>query len=141
ASTAPEITFEQHPIQGQEYYFIRWDKDFTFVETDLTVNLVYGSRLQRFIVTIINGDETTEEVVEWGKDVILPTPFKSPNAQITYEFVGWSHNGKQIKQDTTIIATFNEVYKYYEVRFFDGDGKLLKLEYITPGQDANPPQD
>ncbi|MDY0276569.1 MAG: InlB B-repeat-containing protein [Acholeplasma sp.] len=140
-ATAPLIVFEDHPNvdKGYEYYFIGWDKDFSFIESDLTVNLKYGSRLKQYTVTVVNGNETTTQIVEWGKNAVLPTPVKTGNEQITYVFESWNHDGKSIKEDTTITASFTEQFNYYEVRFYDGDLNLIKLQKVVPGDDAIAP--
>ncbi|NLK12522.1 MAG: hypothetical protein GX312_02915, partial [Candidatus Phytoplasma sp.] len=139
SATAPDLVFDEHPTKGYEYYFISWSGDFSFVETDLIIKLNKGSRLMSFKVTIVNGDEITTQTVEYGKNVTLPTPSKKGNEQIHYQFISWSHDGKNITENMTITASFEEVYNYFEVRFYDGNNTLIKLEKVAPGMSASAP--
>ncbi|CCV64247.1 conserved hypothetical protein (predicted large exoproteins involved in heme utilization or adhesion) [Alteracholeplasma palmae J233] len=141
-AVAPTKLFDTHPKenQGYEYYFISWDKDFSFIEQDLTVNLKYGDRLKEYTVTLIIGEEQTTQIVKWGQNVIFPTNVtKKATEQIVYKFKNWSNDGKSIKQDMTIEAIFDEIYNYYEVKFYDGNNRLIKTDKVKPGEDAIEP--
>ncbi len=138
SAKAPVIDYT-HPTEGYEYYFISWSHPFDFVESDITTTLTLGSRLKTFTVTIINGDETIEQMVEWGKDAKLPTPYKTSSDQITYTFIEWDTDHRLVKEDRTITAIFEANYHYYEVRFYDGNGELIKLEHVVPGESAHAP--
>lgn len=140
SATAPEIDFDTHPTVGWEYYFVSWSRDFSFIEADLTVSLNKGARLKRFLITIINGDSTTTQIVEWGKNVVFPTPYKTGNKQLTYRFVGWDDDGRNIREERTITALFEADYSYFEVRFYDYYGDILKISTVTPGSDADEPE-
>jgi len=138
-ATAPTIDFSTHPTEGYEDYFISWSEPFDFVEEHLTIYLNKGSRLKTFEVLIINGDETTRQYVEWGKNVALPIGYKTSTKQVTYTFVKWDNDGKNIYENRVITAIFETTYNYFEVRFYDGQNDLIKLEKVLPGESANAP--
>ena len=75
-----------------------------------------------------------------GQNVVFPTPYKTGNKQLTYRFVGWDDDGRNIREERTITALFEADYSYFEVRFYDYYGDILKISTVTPGSDADEPE-
>ena len=48
-------------------------------------------------------------------------------------------DGLNIRENRTITALFDEDFNYFEVRFYDGNENIIKIEKVYPGQDATPP--
>src|SRR5690554_602991 len=142
-AVAPNLTeyLKDHPNKdnGYEYYFISWSDSLEFITKDMTINLNKGQRLIQFEVTIINGDETTISLVDFGKNVALPQGYKTDTDQIKYSFIGWDDDGLNIRENRIIKALFEETYLYYEVRFYDKFNSLIKLEEVAPNGNAKAP--
>lgn len=97
AATAPESPAREG------YVFKGWDKDFTAVETDLTVMAVYN---RLYTVTFKNGDNVITEIeVEEGQSATAP---EAPAAEKGYKFVGWDQSFDKVTQDLTVNAVFEK---------------------------------
>ena len=86
--------------------FVRWDKDFSHVTTDLTVNPIYTAQV--LTVRFLAKDGTTvwsTQSVEYGKDAVPP----SPERYAGFTFIGWSASFRYITHDTDILAVYREI--------------------------------
>lgn len=52
-------------------------------------------------------------------------------------FIGWDQSFQDVREDMTITAQYET--NTYQVNFLDYDGKVLKQERVSYGQDAHPP--
>ncbi|MFA7075621.1 MAG: InlB B-repeat-containing protein, partial [Candidatus Izemoplasmatales bacterium] len=138
-ATAPDAPIKEHTNVNYEYVFTGWDKAFNFVDENISVYPVYESRLKTFEVTFINGDETIVQIVSYGYPAIAPTPYKTGTDQITYSFIQWDVPFSSITSDTTVTASFEAVYNYFIVEFYDGNNQLISLQHVTPGESAVEP--
>ncbi|MDD4070044.1 MAG: dockerin type I repeat-containing protein, partial [Candidatus Izemoplasmatales bacterium] len=139
SAIAPEIIAKDHPIEGYEYVLSGWSKDFEYVTSNLNIYPLFDSRIKTFTVTFINGDTITEEVVEYNQSATPPTPYKEGNDQVTYTFVAWDNDFRNVTEDITVKAIFNEDYSYYIVEFFNGNGTLISTQNVLPGTPATAP--
>ena len=117
------------------YTFTGWDKDFTNVQSDLTVTAQYQQNIVYYTVTFLDwdGTELYVEQVEEGKDAIGPT---SNPTRDGYTFIGWSKPITNITSDLTVIAQYQQNIVYYTVTFLDWDGTELYVEQVEEGKDA-----
>ena len=91
-------------------------------------------------VTFKDGDEVLfERQVFIGDDCpdpvskgIIARPTKDSTVSTVYTFSGWSGSLKDITEDTTFEAVYNESVRKYTVRFYDGD-TLLCTEEVPYG--------
>ena len=113
------------------YTFAGWDKAFTNVTQNLTVNAKWTKDP---VVTFVDGFGTTlkTQVVKKGNAATAPTnPTHSG-----YTFKGWDKTFNNITADTTVTAQWT---KNPTVTFTDGFGKTLKTEVVQPGGSATAP--
>jgi hypothetical protein len=139
AATAPEAPIQTHSNIAYEYYFVNWNKDFSYVESDLTVTAVYAVRIKTFTVTFVNGDETTYQTVNYGGNAVAPAPYKAGSAQVSYTFVKWDRDYTGVTENITVTAIFEAKYNYYIVQFLNGDGSVMSVQHIAKGGDAIAP--
>ncbi len=117
------------------YTFTGWDKDFTNVQSDLTVTAQYTKNIVYYTVTFLDWDGTKlyVEQVEEGKDAVGPT---SNPTRDGYTFIGWSKPITNITSNLTVIAQYEQNKIYYTVTFLDWDGTELHVEQVEEGKDA-----
>ena len=129
SATAPTA-----PIRNG-YTFTGWDKDFTNVQSDLTVTAQYQQKIVYYTVTFLDwdGTELYVEQVEEGKDAVGPT---SNPTRDGYTFIGWSKPITNITSNLTVIAQYQQNIVYYTVTFLDWDGTELHVEQVEEGKDA-----
>lgn len=60
-------------------------------------------------------------------------PKKESTEQYDYEFSGWSPEIRSASSDTTYTAVYSEKQRYYEVKWIDGDGQVLKVDNLAYG--------
>lgn len=99
AAIAPDIP----KISGCE--FIKWDKDYSCVTSDMTINGLFESDSTEYTVSLYVNDILWQKVkVQKGKDVLLlEQPVVSGKT-----FVGWSSALTNIQSDMSVFALFAE---------------------------------
>jgi len=86
--------------------FTGWDKDFSNITSDLTVNPIYTAQI--LTVRFLAKDGTTvwsTQSIEYGKDAVPP----SPERYTGFTFIGWSASFRYITQNTDITAVYREI--------------------------------
>ena len=139
SAVAPVAPIREHTAINYEYVFTGWNETFDFVESNKNVYPVYVSQLKEFEVTFIAGDETMTQMVKYGANAIAPTPYKSPEDQMSYVFRSWDTVFTNVKEDLVVTAIFDIVYNYYVVEFYNGDQTLLDIQHVIPGMSASSP--
>ena len=90
------------------------------------------------------GDDCPDPVTQ-GK---IPTPTKESTAQYDYTHNGWSTTAggetdqnalKNITEDRTVYSAYSRVIRYYNAKFYDSDGTLMKAVRVAYGSQAVPP--
>jgi len=130
-------------IEG--YIFTGWDKDYTYIISDLVVNAQYSPLT--FTVNFETGtDESLESIdnIYYYDSITLPIP-----NQNGYVFLGWflslEVNSMQFFDQTPITEDITLYAKWtladYVVTFLDYDSSILKVEYVTHNSSAAAPPD
>ena len=122
------------------YTFKGWDKDFSNVQSDLTVTAQYDKNIVYFTVTFQDWDGAVlkTEQVEQGKSATAPA---SPTRE-GYTFKGWDKDFSNVQSDLTVIAQYEQNAPepiYYTVTFQDWNGTVLKTEQVEQGRSATAP--
>ncbi len=139
SATAPAT-----PVR-EGYTFTGWDKDFSNVQSDLTVTAQYEQNAPEpiyYTVIFQDWDGTTlkTEQVEQGKSATAPTtPVREG-----YTFKGWDKDFSNVQSDLTVTALYEQNAPdpiYYTVIFQDWDGTTLKTEQVEQGKSATAPAD
>ena len=115
------------------YTFIGWDKTFSNVTDDLTVNARYS--INNYTVRFIDWDGTLlrQQTVSYSSGAAAP----SVPARIGYTFTGWDTAFNNVTQDLTVRAQYN--INTFTVNFVDWDGTLLDSQIISYGSAAKAP--
>lgn len=104
-----------------DYTFSGWNKDISFVQSNMEVYSTYTSTIRKYNVTFINdGEVYAEYVVEYGSESPIPEdPTKQSTAQYDFVFIGWVGGTSFIEGDTTIEANYRNDLRYYQISFYD----------------------
>lgn len=125
-----DATAPNAPIKDG-YIFKGWDKDFTNVTSNLTVNAIYEKKV--YTVTFKDGETEIDVIeVEHGDDPIAP----DAPTKVGYTFVGWDQELTNITSDLTVSAIYEK--NVYTVTFKDGDIEL-DVQELEHGSDAIAP--
>ena len=90
------------------------------------------------------GDDCPDPVAQ-GR---MPTPTRESTAQYDYSHNGWSTtaNGeanqnalKNITADKSVYSAYSRTVRYYNAKFYDSDGTLMKAVRVAYGSQAAPP--
>ncbi|MBO7205031.1 MAG: InlB B-repeat-containing protein, partial [Candidatus Methanomethylophilaceae archaeon] len=130
------------------YTFAGWDMDVPTNMPAENVTITAKWMINTYKVTWVNenGDVLAEDVVKYN---VKPAysgdePVKTPTAQYSYAFNGWSPEIVAATKDTTYIATFTPTINRYTVTWVNHDGTVLEtdrnMEYgTTPTYDGATP--
>lgn len=125
AATAPEVPEKDGKT------FKRWDKGFSNVTSDLTINAVYD--VDTFTVTFKDGDTVLSiQTVEYGKSATAPTVTPAPGKEHT----GWDVAFDHVQKDLVVNATFKDIM--YTVKFV-ADGITRYETKVKYGEKVDAP--
>lgn len=128
AVTAPEVPKKDGKT------FSKWDKDFSKVTSDLTINAVYD--VDTFTVTFKDGEKVLEtQTVEYEAAATAPdTARLSPPEGM--HFAKWDKDFSKVTEDIEVSAVYE--INFYTVIFKNGE-TTLKIEKVKHGDSATPP--
>lgn len=126
--TAPEVPKKDGKT------FSKWDKDFSKVTSDLTINAVYD--VDTFTVTFKDGEQVLEtQTVEYEAAATAPdTARLSPPEGM--HFAKWDKDFSKVTEDIEVSAVYE--LNEYTVIFKNGE-TTLKIEKVKHGDSATPP--
>lgn len=126
--TAPEVPKKDGKT------FSKWDKDFSKVTSDLTINAVYD--VDTFTVTFKDGEKVLEtQTVEYEAAATAPdTARLSPPEGM--HFAKWDKDFSKVTEDIEVSAVYE--LNEYTVTFKNGE-TTLKTERVKHGFAATPP--
>lgn len=115
------------------YEFAGWDKDYSNITEDLTVNAKFNQTTNKYTVTFVTNLGTTinTQQVEYGKNAIIPNYSKEIYMNnVKYVYVSMTNNYTNITESTTVTLTYRlankstfKAYLLYDIytRPEDGD--------------------
>lgn len=126
--TAPEVPEKDGKT------FAKWDKDFSKVTSDLTINAVYD--VDTFTVTFKDGEKVLEtQTVEYEAAATAPdTARLSPPEGM--HFAKWDKDFSKVTEDIEVSAVYE--LNVYTVTFKKGE-TTLKIDRVEHGFAATPP--
>ena len=126
--TAPEVPEKDGKT------FSKWDKDFSKVTSDLTINAVYD--VDTFTVTFKDGEKVLEtQTVEYEAAATAPdTARLSPPEGM--HFAKWDKDFSKVTEDIEVSAVYE--LNEYTVIFKNGE-TILKTEMVKHGFVVTPP--
>lgn len=123
--TAPEVPKKDGKT------FSKWDKDFSKVTSDLTINAVYD--VDTFTVTFKDGDTVLSiQMVEYDKSATAPTVTPAPGKKHN----GWDVEFDHVQKDLVVNATFEDIM--YTVKFV-ADGITRYETKVKYGEKVDAP--
>ena len=113
-------------------------------ETFPLVEFIVSSYVKSYTVTFVDGDENTiyvTQTLENGEAIYIgDTPTKTSTAQYDFEWKGWDRQLKPITSDCIIRATFNDILRYYTIRFINSDTlEVVDSQYLAYGSTPTKP--
>lgn len=128
AVTAPEVPEKDGKT------FSKWDKDFSKVTSDLTINAVYD--VNTFTVTFKDGEKVLEtQTVEYEAAATAPdTARLSPPEGM--HFSKWDKDFSKVTEDIEVSAVYE--FNKYTVTFKNGE-TTIKVVEVKHGDPATPP--
>ncbi len=141
SATAPATPTRMATAQ-YTYTFKEWDKDFSNITSNVTVQAVYSQAVNSYFVTFANYDGTvlSTQTVEYGKSAISPkAPTRESTGKYTYTFKAWDKDFSNITGNLTIKATFTQELKKFTVLFLGIDSEVLSEQTVEYGSAATAP--
>lgn len=128
AATAPEVPKKDGKT------FSKWDKGFSKVTSDLTINAVYD--VDTFTVTFKDGEKVLEtQTVEYEAAATAPdTARLSPPEGM--HFAEWDKDFSKVTEDIEVSAVYE--FNKYTVTFKNGE-TTIKVVEVKHGDPATPP--
>lgn len=125
AATAPKVSEKDGKT------FKGWDKDFSNVTSDRTINAVYD--VDTFTVTFKDGDTVLSiQTVEYDKSATAPTVTPAPGKKHN----GWDVEFDHVQKDLVVNATFEDIM--YTVKFV-ADGITRYETKVKYGEKVDAP--
>lgn len=127
--TAPEVPKKDGKT------FKKWDKDFSKVTSDLTINAVYD--VDTFTVTFKDGENVLETFtnVRHGDTVTAPDIARLTPPEGMH-FAKWDKDFSKVTEDIEVSAVYE--INFYTVIFKNGE-TTLKIDKVKHGDSATPP--
>lgn len=126
--TAPEVPEKDGKT------FSKWDKDFSKVTSDLTINAVYD--VKTFTVTFKDGEKVLEtQAVEYEAAATAPDTARLSPPEGRH-FAKWDKDFSKVTEDIEVSAVYE--LNVYTVIFKNGE-TTLKTEMVKHGFAATPP--
>ena len=111
--------------------FTGWDRDFSNVTSDLTINARFT--INEYTVTFVDFDGTvlSTQRVEHGSSAVEP---ERPNNRVGWTFHRWSVSFDYVTGDLSVKAIYT--INRYTVRFLDHNGVVLSKQRVVHGGHA-----
>ncbi|MGD9604713.1 MAG: family 10 glycosylhydrolase [Bacilli bacterium] len=120
----------EEPIK-EGFDFAGWDHELTNLTESIDISAIYSIKM--LTVTFKDGDTVlSTQQVAYGGTAIIDDPTKEGHI-----FDGWTKTLENIKQDTTIYASFSPIK--FSVIFLGRDGLAIKSDIISYGEFAVSP--
>lgn len=124
-----DVTLPEAPVV-EGYEFKGFSNEGKNITSDLVITLNYEVKKLNVKFVGVNDEVISESEVEYGKDVTLPT---APVVE-GYEFKEYSHDGKNITEDTIIKLTYEA--KKFTVKFVGMNNVVIAEVEVEYGKDA-----
>lgn len=126
--TAPEVPKKDGKT------FSKWDKDFSKVTSDLTINAVYD--VNTVTVTFKDGEKVLEtQTVEYEAAATAPDTARLTPPEGMH-FAKWDKDFSKVTEDIEVSAVYE--INFYTVIFKNGE-TTLKIDKVKHGDSATPP--
>lgn len=125
------------PLSREGYRFIGWDKSYTNIQGNVTINAQY--EIKSFDVVFVDeiNDTSVVERYNYGDTLVVP----EVTLNDAYNFLGWDAviDGKtKVTDNMVVTAKFEK--KMLTIDFLDFDGSLLETQTVEYGEPAIIPE-
>ena len=123
-----EDATEPNALFDEKYEFKGWDKEFTNVKKNLSVNAIL--EVTKFTVVFMKDTQVLKsEEVEYGSSATAPEDPKKEG----YNFKNWDKEFNEVKSNLIVNAVFEA--KTYDIKYYDGTTELdLQPKKLTYGE-------
>jgi len=140
-----DIIPEKSPSYNYIYIFEEWDFDFDSRITEkINIYAKFKAIDRYYKITYLDGNNNffKEVKVEYGQKTqpVTDIPAKQFVGNTAYRFIAWDFDFEiEIYENHIITPIFEEVYRWYTVRFYNYDYTLLDEQIVEFMQAAFPP--
>lgn len=125
------------PLSREGYRFIGWDKSYTNIQGNVTINAQY--EIKSFDVVFVDeiNDTSVVERYNYGDTLVVP----EVTLNDAYNFLGWDaviDGNTKVTENMVVTAKFEK--KMLTVDFLDFDGSLLESQTVEYGEPAIIPE-
>ncbi|MBR2886413.1 MAG: InlB B-repeat-containing protein [Clostridia bacterium] len=118
------------PLNREGYRFIGWDKSYTNIQGNVTINAQY--EIKSFDVVFVDeiNDTSVVESYNYGDTLVVP----EVTLNDAYNFLGWDvviDEKTKVTENMVVTAKFEK--KMFTVDFLDFDGSILESKSIEYG--------
>ncbi len=136
------------PSDGlNNYTFMFWSPELTYVTGDMTYNAMYSSAKVLYNVVFYDYDGTilNEKNFEPGQLLVaILNPQRSSDDKHSYEFAGWDPEitpGMTVNSNMSFTATYKESARKYTISFVLDDGTVISSSEVEYGKKPSAPKD
>lgn len=136
------------PSDGlNNYTFMFWSPELTYVTGDMTYNAMYSSAKVLYNVVFYDYDGTilNEKNFEPGQLLVaILNPQRASDDKHSYEFAGWDPEitpGMTVNSDMSFTATYSESARKYTINFVLDDGTVISSSEVEYGKKPSAPKD
>lgn len=125
------------PLSREGYRFIGWDKSYTNIQSNITINAQY--EIKSFDVVFVDEINDISVVERYNYGDTLASPEVTLND--AYNFLGWDaiiDGNTKVTENMVVTAKFEK--KMLSVDFLDFDGSLLETQTVEYGEPAIIPE-
>ncbi|MGI6493820.1 MAG: MBG domain-containing protein [Candidatus Methanomethylophilaceae archaeon] len=124
------------------YAFSGWDPVISTVTGHQTYAAVFTSAVNQYTITWdVDGTQTTQSCDYGSTPAFAGSTDKSPTAQYTYTFAGWSPEIAPVTGDQTYTAQYSSVPRQYTITFDSAGGSAVTAITQDYGTTITPPAD
>lgn len=128
---------------GYDYTFAGWSKPTTNIQADTIVVATFTKKVKEYVVTFLNYDEEVLQTisVSHGENAYYTreTPSRPQDEQYDYTFAGWDRELMNVQSNIQTYAKYEQKLRTFDVIFLNYDGRFLKRDVVTYGENAIPP--
>ncbi len=120
------------------YTFSGWSPEISPAYSDQTYIATYLKETKKYLITWENydGNLLSQDEWEYGETPIYngDTPMKPSDEQNDYIFAGWSPEIREVTEEATYIAQYEEKQIEYAITWKDYDGTVLRVDSLHYGE-------
>ena len=124
---------------GNNYVFTGWAPAVAPATSDATYIAQFAMSNENIDYAVTwydwNGNYLAQDYFKYGStpEYNYGTPYRYPDTERTYAFVGWEPEITEVTRNTSYKAVFESATRQYEVRWFDANSNLIYSEMVDYG--------